>query len=121
VTDGFHDARMRPAPAHIPLQKLNDLRLSGVRLRLQQTNTAHDHSRSAVSALERTRFEKRLLHWMQAAIFFKAFNRRDRLSNGRARRNLARAPRRSTEQYRARAALPFPAAVLRPGQVEFVA
>jgi hypothetical protein len=114
VTDGFHDARMRAATAHIPLQELNDCRLTGIRIGLQQADTVHDHSRSAVSALEGARIEKRLLDRMQAAIFFKAFNRRDRLSNGSARRDLARAPRRSPEQYSARAALPFPATVLRP-------
>jgi hypothetical protein len=80
---------MRPAPANIPLQKLNDLRLTGIGIRLQQTNSAHDHSRSAVSALECSCIQKRLLHRMQSAIFLKTFDGRDGLSGGRANRNLA--------------------------------
>src|SRR2546422_230797 len=112
---------MRPAPAHIPLQELNDLRLTGIGIRLQQTNAAHDHSRSAVSALERSRIQKSLLYGMQAAIFLKTFDSRDGFSGSRANRNLARAPRRSPQQHGARATLPFPTAVLRPGQTEFIA
>src|SRR6267143_1643348 len=121
MTDGLHDAWMCPTSAHIALQKLSNLHLTRIRVSLQQTNAAHNHSRSAVGALERARIEKRLLHGVQASIFLKTFDGCDWLSDGRARRDLAGAPRRSPKQYGTRAALPFPAAVLRPGQTEFIA
>src|SRR5260370_3578520 len=112
---------MRAATAQIALQKLHDFRRTGIGICLQKANTAHDHSRGAVSALERARIEKRLLHGMQAAIFLKAFNRRNWLSDGRTLRYLARAARRAREQHGARAALPFPAPVLRPRQTAVIA
>src|SRR5260370_9327465 len=112
---------MRAATAQIALQKLHDFRRTGIGICLQKANTAHDHSRGAVSALERARIEKRLLHGMQAAIFLKAFNRRNWLSDGRTPRYLARSARRSRDQHGAPAALPFPTSVLRPRHTQFLA
>src|SRR5437868_4361446 len=107
---------MRTATAHIALQELHDLRLTGIRIRLQQANAAHDHSGSAIRALECSRIEKRLLHWIQSPVLFKTFDGRNGLCGSRTEGNLARAARRSPNQDGACAALPFPATVLAAGQ-----
>src|SRR5260370_7568675 len=95
--------------------------MTGIAVRLQQTNTAHDHSRSAVGALERSCIQKRLLYGMQAAIFLKTLDGGNGLSGSGAHRNLARTAWRSSEEHGARAALPFPPAVLRPRQAKSTA
>src|SRR5437899_9157807 len=103
---------MRSAPADIALQVLNDIRLAGIGIGLQKAHAAHNHSRSAVSALEGAGIEKRLLHRMQPPILFQALDGGDGFSGRRAAGNLTRAARRSAAQDSARATLPFPAAVL---------
>src|SRR5260370_25333136 len=95
--------------------------LTGIAVRLQQTNTVHDHSRSAVGALERSCIQKRLLYGMQAAIFLKTLDGGNGLSGSGAHRNLARTAWPSSEAHGAHAALPFPAPLLRPGQSAFIA
>src|SRR5713101_5329746 len=89
---------MRPAPADVPLQELNDLHLSGIGIRLQQTNAAHNHSRSAVSALERSCIQKRLLYGMQAAIFLKTLDGGNGHSGSGAHSKPERTPWRSSEE-----------------------
>jgi hypothetical protein len=115
MTDRIDDARVRPAAAHIALQELNDVRLTWIWIRLQQAHAAHDHSRSAVRALKGARIEKRLLDRMQTPVFFQALDGHHGFSRSRACRDLARPPRRSSNQYGASTALPFPAAVFAAG------
>jgi hypothetical protein len=97
VADSFDNARMCSAPAYISLQKLNNICRTGIGIGLQQAYAAHNHSRSAVRALKRSRIQKRLLDGMQAAIFLKALDGDSWFSGGRADGNLARTPRRSAE------------------------
>ena len=112
---------MRATTADIALQELDDFGLRWVGVALKETDTAHDHSRCAVSALECTRIEKRLLHGMQEALFFQSFDRSNRFARASAGRNQTRTPGRSADQNRAGPALPFSAAVLAAGQAEFIA
>src|ERR1700757_635016 len=104
------DGRVRPATANITLEKLYNVCLARISVRLQQSNAAHDHSRSAVGALKRASVEKILLHRMQLAFSLKTFNRGDGFCRSGAQGYLTRAPRRSPEQHRAGAALTFSAA-----------
>jgi len=121
LLDRSDDSRMRAAAADIPLQRLNDLFLAGVWIGLQQGYAAHDHSRTAVRTLKSPGIKESLLNRMQGPVFFKTFNRGNWTGGGRTHRNLARSPRCSSDQNRARATRPFPAAVLRAGQAEFIA
>ena len=109
------------AAAHITLQKLNDFRAAGIRIRLQQSYAAHDHSGGAIRALECTRIEKRLLHGIQAAVNLKPLDCRDGLGHSRAGRNLTRAARSPSDQNGAGAALPFAATVLAARQAKLIA
>jgi hypothetical protein len=70
--------------------------------------------------LEGFEIEESLLHRMETAIFFEAFDRRDRL-NYFAEGELAGTARRAADKDRARAALAFSATVLCAGEAEFVA
>jgi len=71
------DARMRPATADIPLQELDNFRGCWIGFRVQERNTAYDHSCCTESALECARVEKSLLHGMQEAFFFQPFDGRN--------------------------------------------
>src|SRR5437016_11672913 len=102
---------MRPAAADIALQGLNDVRLAGIRIGLQQAHAAHDHSRGTVRTLKRAGIEERLLDRMQSSVFFQSFDGYHGFPSSRARRNLAIPPRRSAIQLGARAALSFAVAV----------
>jgi len=75
LTNRVNDARMRPATADIPLQELDNFRGGWIWFRVQERDTAHDHSWCTESALEGARVEKSLLHWMQEAFFFQPFDR----------------------------------------------
>jgi hypothetical protein len=77
LTNRVDDARMRPATADIPLQELSDFGGCGIGFRVQERDTAHDHSWCTESALESTRFEKSLLDGMQEAFFFQPFDGRN--------------------------------------------
>ena len=68
---------MRPATADIPLQELDNFRGFWTGFRVQECDTAHDHSWCTESALESARVEKSLLHGMQEAFFFQPFDSRD--------------------------------------------
>jgi len=68
---------MRSATADIPLQELDNFRGCWIGFRVQERNTAHDHSWCAESALESARVEKSLLHGMQEAFFFQPFDGRN--------------------------------------------
>lgn len=120
LADGIEDTRVRAAAADIALQRLNDLLIAGFGVCLQEADTAHDHSRSAVGALEGVEIQEGLLHGVKLTVFFEAFDGGDRLHYF-AEQNLAGTPRRPADQDRARAALPFTAAVFCAGEAEFVA
>src|ERR1700676_177998 len=111
---------MRAASAYIALQELYDVRGGRVGIPLQQANAAHNHSRSAVSALESARVQKCLLHRMQTAIFLKTFDRGDGLGRCRTDGDLTRPAGCAADQDRASTALPFSATVLAARQAEFV-
>ena len=121
LLDCSDDAWMRAAATNIALQGLQDLRQAGIRVPAQQANTAHDHSRCAVSTLESTGIEKSLLHGMELAVLLQPFNGGDWLSGHRAYGSLAGAPGQRTHQHGASAALPFAAAILGACEAQLVA
>src|SRR6266581_7275038 len=59
-------ARVRAAPAHNPLETLFDFGARGVRVIPDERITVHDGAGDAVAALQRLKFDKRLLDGMQA-------------------------------------------------------
>jgi hypothetical protein len=77
LTNRVDDARMRPATADISLQELSDFGGCWIGLRMQERDTAHDHSWCTEGALESTRVEKSLLDGMQEAFFFQPFDGRN--------------------------------------------
>lgn len=119
--DRVDDPGMRSAAAHIALQRLDNFVGTGIRIGRKKTHAAQDHSGRAVSALERARIEKCLLHRMEMAVLLEAFNRGDGFCHRGADRNLARPARRSAKQDGACAALSFAAAILGARQAQFVA
>jgi hypothetical protein len=64
---GFDNARICAAAADVALQRLFDLRGRGMGILAQQGDTAHNHSRRAVSTLEGFGVEEGLLDGMEAA------------------------------------------------------
>jgi hypothetical protein len=103
------------------LHRLQDRGLIGVRILPKQRNAGQNHTRRTVTALHRLDVQKRFLKRMQPAVRFESFNRRNLMAAHRADPRLTRSRRRSVDQYRARAALPLAATVLRSGQVKFIA
>src|SRR5579859_3992923 len=119
--DGLDDPRMRSATANVALQGLNNLRRCGTGICREKADAAHDHARSAISALKRPFIQEGLLNGMQSPVLFEAFNSCNGFCRGCAHRSLTRSARRPTDQDRARAALPFATSVLGARQAEFVA
>jgi hypothetical protein len=89
LPDRVDDARMRAATADIALKGVHDVRRAWICIFLQKTHAVHDHSRSAIRALKCAGVQKSLLHWMQTAIFFESFDRRDGFPRRCAYGNLA--------------------------------
>src|SRR5579863_7356546 len=112
---------MRAAAANVSLQGLDDFVRSRRRFGRQQADAAQNHSGSAIGALKCAGIEKRLLHRMEAAVFYKSFNCDDGARCGGADGNLAGAPRSAVEQDGTRAALAFAATIFGSGESEIVA
>ena|SRR5215472_3739417 len=112
---------MRSAAANVPLQKLFDFGSCWVEIRLQKADAAHNHSGGAVSALEGTGVNKRLLHRMELAVALETLDGRNRLSDSGAHRNLARTTWSARDQDRACSTLAFTATILGAGQSDLVA
>src|SRR5215470_307933 len=112
---------MRSAPADVPLQKLQNVSIARMCICLQQAYAAHHHSAGAKRALKCSCIQERLLHWMKLPFSFEPFDGSDGFRCRGADRNLTRAPRRSSNQHGARAALPFSATILGAGQAKFIA
>src|SRR5205814_713953 len=119
--DGGEDARIGAAPADVALHGPADLGFAGVWLVAQERHGGHDHAGRAVAALESVRVEEGLLHGMEVSTALQAFDGGDLLAGGDLDRRDARAHRLPVEQHGARAALRFPAAVFRPGEIQIVA
>jgi hypothetical protein len=120
LLDGVHDARVGSTTADISLHELHDFSGRGARLLREERHAADDHSGGAVGALESFEIEEGLLHGMQMAIFFEAFDCGDGLYDF-AEGKLAGTARRAADQDRAGTALPFTAAVFCAGESKFVA
>ena len=121
IANRGHNPRISSASANIALHVLDNFRVGRIGIRFQKRHCAHDHSRRAVSALHRAFIEERLLHGMQLAVAFQAFDRRDRFFADRADISDARVARISVNEHGARAALTFAAAVFAAGQVKLIA
>lgn len=112
---------MRAAAADVSLQGLHDFRFAGIGIFLEERDAADDHSRRAISALERALIEKSLLHGMKLAVLFETFDSEDGFSIRVANGKLAGTPRRAVQQNGASAALAFAAAVFGSGKAELLA
>jgi hypothetical protein len=121
MSDRIDDPRMRAATADIALQRFSDFGRTGIGIRLQERDAAHNHSRRTIGTLEGSGIEKSLLHRMQASVFLKTFDRGDGLRHSRPQWNLARSTRHAPKQYRASATLSFAAAVLRAREAKLIA
>ena len=120
MLNGVHDARVGSATADVALHKLCDFSGRGVRLLRKERDAADDHAGSAIGALKGFEVEECLLDGVEMAIFFEAFDCRDRLHYF-ADGHLAGTARRAADQDRAGATLPFTATVFCAGEAEFVA
>jgi hypothetical protein len=112
---------MCSAAANISLKRLRNFGSVGIRISLEQCDAAHDHSRSAVSALERALIDECLLHGMQLPVLLESFNGQDRFVRGIAHGKLAGSPRRATKKDRAGAALAFATTIFAPSQAQLFA
>jgi hypothetical protein len=117
----LNDAGISPAPADIALHGAPDFGLGRVRLFMQQTGSGHDHAGSAVSALQGIGFDKGSLQRVQMPIALHAFDGSDLFALRELHRRTARSHGDAVEEDGARTALPFTAAVLGAGEVEFFA
>src|SRR6185503_2517289 len=115
------NARVGAAAADVAIHQPRDVGLGGIRVGLEQADGRHHHARRAVAALEGLGVEERLLHRVQPLAVGQRFDRRDRLLPDAPDPRDAGAGPGAIEQHRARAALPFAAAVAAAGQAEIVA
>jgi hypothetical protein len=111
LLNGGDDARVSAAAADISVQGLHDFRFAGIGIFLEQRDAADNHSGSAIGALERALIEKSLLHGMELAVLFEAFDSENGFSFGIAHGKLAGAARRAVQKNGASAALAFAATV----------
>lgn len=120
LLDGVHDARVGAAAADIALHELHDFGRRWIRFLREECDAADDHAGGTVGALESVEIEEGLLHGMEMAVFFQAFDGSDGLDYF-AERELTGTAGRTADQDGARAALPFSAAVFCAGEAELVA
>src|SRR5262245_43766291 len=121
LAHGGENPRISAAAADVAGERLDDLLVGRVRIRREERGRGDDHSRRAIAALKRLLIQERLLRRMQASSRRESFDRRD-LRAGRLRyRSAAGARGTSIQKNRARAALPFAAAVLGAGETQPVA
>src|ERR1700675_3207298 len=118
---GGDDSGMSAAAADVSLQGLHDFRFAGIRIFLEQCDAADDYSGSAIGTTGRGLIEKSLLHGMELAVLFEAFNGEDGFYFGIANRKLAGAAWRAVEQNGAGAALAFAATVFGSGEAKLFA
>jgi len=118
LLNGDDDAGVGTAAADISLQGLHDFWFAGIGIFLEQRDAADNHSGSAIGALERALIEKSLLHRMELAVLFEAFDGEDGFSFRIANGKLAGAARRAVQQNSAGAALAFAATVLGSGKAQ---
>jgi hypothetical protein len=117
---GGNDAGIGPASAEVPFHEPHDLLLVRVWVLTQQSDAGHNHSGSAVSALERVGFEEGFLKRMQPAVFLEAFYCRDLLSCRGAQPGYARAGCLAINENGAGATLSLPATVFASGKIEVI-
>ncbi len=71
----------------------------------EKSDSRHQHSRSAVTTLQTVFLEESVLQWMQLAVLFESFNRRDRTPVGLNGKRSTRLDRASIHDNRASAAV----------------
>jgi len=120
LLNGGNDSGMSSAAADISLQSLRYFGVIGTWIFLEECHAADDHSRSAVRTLECTLVEKCLLHGMELAVLFEAFDGDDGFSGGVGDGELAGSAWRAIQQDGAGAALAFSASVFRSREAKFL-
>ena len=114
--------RWYPEQRHrLAVQSLDDLRLRGLGMGLQQRHGLKNHARRAVAALHGALVEERLLHGVQLPARGEAFDGDDLAALRRAHRRHAGEDRLVVEKHGAGAALAFAAAVFRSRQPQVFA
>ena len=68
ILNRVHDMRVSRAPAQVALDAVRDLLATGFGIALEQLDAGHDHTRSAVTALQSVAFPETFLHRMQLAV-----------------------------------------------------
>ena len=102
------DRAVSRTAADISLQRCAEV----LPLRLVQRGAGQNHAGGAEPALKSLRIEKRLLHWMGAAVGRKTLNGRHRVAVGAKGRDQATMHRLAVDQHRAGAAVAGVAAFL---------
>ena len=121
MLDGIDDVRVSGATAKVPFQPVRDLLAGGIWILLQQLHARQDHSRRAITTLQRVAFPKPFLNRMQFRVAGQAFDRRDVATVSLNGQDRARLDRFAVEQDRASAADARLASDVRPGQAATVA
>ena len=119
--DRPHDADIAGAPAQIAAQSDADEALVGLRQAQHEITRGDQHSRRAVTALQRMLAGEGRAKLRRNAVLIEAFDRGDLSPFAGHRIGDARARRNAVEQHRACAADAVFAAEMRTGQVEFFA
>src|SRR5437868_7628511 len=78
---GCNDVSITATATHVAVHVANDFLFARGGIRLQKACGRHDHSRSAVGALERFVLQESLLHGMKLAVLLQTFNRGDLLAH----------------------------------------
>src|ERR671914_982292 len=113
--DRLDDVHVARAAADIALDRLPDLVLCRLRIRVEEVLGAHQHPRRAVPALQRVMSAERPLQRMQLAISREALDRLDLRAVGLDREQHAGLHRVPVQQQSAGAAVACVAADMRPG------
>src|SRR6185437_3575591 len=96
--DGIHDPGIGSAAADVPIHRLDDLLVGGMRRAVEKGDARQDHARRAVAALKGFSFEEGLMNRMQLIALRQTFDRLDLLPSGGADSHAATASGQSVDE-----------------------
>src|SRR5439155_17915853 len=105
ASDGFVDAVVGSASAQHAVHRLPDLRVTRIRIRIEEHLGRHDLAVHAKAALKCLRIDPRLLNRVRLLRRAESFQRRDVFVRSRGNGSDTRAYRLALHDYRARSAL----------------
>src|SRR4030095_4296862 len=114
-------SEVRSATTDVAVHVTNDLLTGRLSVLVEQSHARQDHSGSTIAALHSVSFQKRVLHWMQTAVFLQTLDCRYLAISNATALGYTGTGLLSIDQHGACATLRFTATVLRTCEVQVIA